>query len=116
MFKIGYTGNISNKIYMLSPQFIEEMKRKLEEQKQKLQSDLAGLAPHSEVGDDYDENASEIEMDEVNQDLIARMKSDLVKIDKALVKIADGTYGVDNEGKEISEQRLRAIPWADKAI
>jgi len=101
---------------MLAPQFIEEMKQKLEEQKKKLQDDLAGLVPHSEVGDDYDENASEIEMDEVNQDLIARIKADLAKIDVALTKIADGTYGIDDEGREISEQRLRAIPWADKAI
>ena len=101
---------------MLSEQFISEMKQKLEEQKQKLQTDLAGLSPHTELGDDYDENATEIEVDEVNQDLIARMQSDLAKIDKALAKIADNTYGTDDEGREIFEQRLRAIPWADKAI
>jgi RNA polymerase-binding transcription factor DksA len=101
---------------MLSPQFISEMQQKLEEQKQKLQTDLAGLAPHTEVGNDYDENATELEIDEVNQDLIERMKKDLEKIDKALDKIAAGTYGTDDDGQEIAEERLRAIPWADKAI
>ncbi len=101
---------------MLSPEFISEMKQKLEQQKQKLQADLAGLASHTEVGDDYDENATEIEIDEVNQDLIARMKSDLVMIDKALAKIADGSYGTDGEGQEIAEDRLRALPWADTSI
>jgi len=92
------------------------MKQKLEEQKQKLLADLKGLRPHTEMGDDYDENASELEVDEVNQDLIARMQGDLEKIDKALAKIEAGTYGTDDEGNEISEARLRALPWADKAI
>ena len=101
---------------MLSQDFISEMKQRLEEEKRKLQADLAGLSSHTEVGDDYDENAQEVEVDVVNRDLIARIQNDLTKIDKALAKIADGTYGVDDEGKEISEARLRVIPWADKAI
>jgi len=101
---------------MLSQEFINEMKQRLEAEKLRLQQDLAGLAPHTEVGDDYDDNAKEVEVDEVNRDLIARMQSDLAKIDKALAKIADGTYGTDDDGKEIAEARLRAIPWADKAI
>lgn len=101
---------------MLSSEFIQEMQQKLEQHKAKLAADLAGLVPHTEVGDDYDENATELEVDEVNQDLIVRLKSDLEKIDKALAKIADGSYGMDDEGKEISEARLRALPWADKAI
>jgi RNA polymerase-binding transcription factor DksA len=44
------------------------------------------------------------------------MKSDLEKVSKALGKIEAGTYGTDDEGKEISEERLRAMPWADKAL
>jgi RNA polymerase-binding transcription factor DksA len=77
---------------------------------------LAGLSSHTEVGPDEDENASEVAMDEVNQDLIARMHSDLDKINKALGKMDQGTYGVDDSGKVIGEDRLRAIPWADRAI
>jgi RNA polymerase-binding transcription factor DksA len=101
---------------MLSQEFINEMKQKLAEQKTKLEEDLKGLIPHTEMGDEMDENAEEINIDEVNQDLISTMKSDLEKINKALAKIEAGTYGTDDEGKEISEARLRAMPWADKAI
>jgi len=101
---------------MLQQSFIDEMKQKLLAEKQKLSQDLAGLSPHTEMGDDYDENAEEINVDEVNQDMIAAMRVDLQKIDKALAKIKDGTYGTDDEGKEISEDRLRALPWADKAL
>lgn len=100
----------------LTQDFIAQMKQKLQEEKTRLETDIAGLEVHTDVGDDEDENASEIVMDEVNSDLRGRMEADIEKIDKALAKIEDGTYGVDDEGKEISEARLNAIPWADKAI
>ncbi|HMQ01559.1 MAG TPA: TraR/DksA C4-type zinc finger protein [Candidatus Doudnabacteria bacterium] len=101
---------------MLTQEFIEEMKAKLLSEKARLEQDLSGLAEHTEIGDDLDENASEIQVDEVNQDISNRMKADLKKIETALQKIDDGSYGVDEQGNEISEERLRAIPWADKAI
>lgn len=101
---------------MLSAQFIEEMKAKLLEEKKRLEEDLIGLPSHTEVGEDYDENATEIQLDEVNQDVTETMKQDLAKIEKALAKIENGTYGIDDDGKEISEERLRVIPWADVAI
>ncbi len=101
---------------MPSQTFIDEMKQKLLAQKQKLQADLAGLSSHTEMGDQDDENADEINVDEASSDVIALMKADLEKIDKALAKIADGSYGTDDSGKQISEDRLRALPWADKAI
>lgn len=101
---------------MLTPKFIEEMKQKLTEEKERLEEDLAGLTAHTELGDDEDENAEEVNVDEVNQDIMATIKADLEKISKALAKIEAGTYGTDDNGREISEARLRAMPWADKAI
>ena len=101
---------------MLSPQFIDEMKQALEQKKAELMDELAGLSSHTELGQDSEENAQELQLDEISQDVMVVLKSDLEKIDNALQKIADGTYGTDSEGKEISEARLRVIPWADKAI
>ena len=40
----------------------------------------------------------------------------LQEINSALAKIQNGIYGTDDEGKEISEERLRVLPWADKAL
>ncbi len=100
----------------LNPAFIEEMKKALLEKQQALQEELSGIASHTEEGDDLDASAQEVAEDEVNQDVIATIKSDLDKIAKALEKIQAGTYGVDEEGKAISEERLRALPWADKSI
>src|SRR5436853_38679 len=101
---------------MLPKEFIDEMKQALLAAKQKLEEDLKGLSAHTELGSDEDSNIQEVEDDEVSRDLIARMKSDLEKMDKALAKIDHGTYGTDDDGKEISEARLKALPWADKAI
>jgi RNA polymerase-binding transcription factor DksA len=101
---------------MLTQSFIEEMKQKLLAQKQKLEGDLAGLTPHEELGGDLDSNVQEVEDDEVSQDMIARIKMDLEKIEKALNKIAAGTYGTDDAGKEIPQDRLSILPWADKAV
>ncbi|MBI5530702.1 MAG: TraR/DksA family transcriptional regulator [Candidatus Doudnabacteria bacterium] len=101
---------------MLPQPFIEEMKTKLLAQKAKMQADLADLKPHQELGGDLDSSAQEVEDDEVSRDLIAKLSADLERIEKALAKIEDGTYGTDDEGKEISQERLAALPWADKAI
>ena len=47
------------------------------------------------MGDsDDDSNADEVGPDEASRDIIVRMKADLEKIDKALAKIQDGTYGI----------------------
>lgn len=101
---------------MLSQEFIDEMKARLLAEKETLERDLSGMNSHTEVGDDLDENATEVQMDEVNQDLGHTMKNDLAKVEKALAKIDAGTYGTADDGQEISEDRLRAIPWADTAL
>ena len=101
---------------MSSKEFTEEMKQKLLEAKSKLETDLAGLHAHVEMGESEEENSDEVGPDEASQDVIAIMKADLEKIDNALAKIENGSYGTDDEGREIPENRLRVLPWADKAI
>ena len=112
------TQTIDYNVFMeeYPPQFIEEMKAALLQHKDKLEEDLAELHPHTEMGDEADENADEVGVDEVSRDLIARMKHDLQKIEEALEKIEQGTYGFDEDGKMIGEARLRALPWADTAL
>jgi RNA polymerase-binding transcription factor DksA len=101
---------------MLSKTFVEEMKAALLAEKERLTGELSGLLEHTELGQDYDDNAQEVELDDVNKGVRARVEADLEKIDKALAKIEAGTYGTDDDGQAISEDRLRAIPWADQAI
>jgi DnaK suppressor protein len=101
---------------MLPEDFIEKMKQRMLADKVRLTDELSGIKPQTEMGDNYDDTAEELPLDEVNRDLIARIQSDLEKIDKALAKIANGTYGIGDDGREISQERLEAMPYAETAI
>ncbi len=100
----------------MDQKFIDEIKAKLLEAKSRLEAELQNMSEHEELGVDQTDNAEEEEMDMVHSDMSERIKNDLVKITKALDKIDTGTYGIDEDGKQISEERLKALPWADKAI
>lgn len=101
---------------MLSKEFVEEMKKALLAHKGKLTEDLAGFSAHTEMGDDIEATQDEAEQDFDNQGVRQTFQEDLKKINAALARIENGTYGTDGEGKEIPEDRLRALPWADTNI
>jgi DnaK suppressor protein len=99
---------------MLSQEFIERMRERLLEEREKFQDELNSLHSHTEVGDDEDENASEYQNDEISNDIMAQLKSEITRIDAALKRIEDGTYGKSTvSGKDISEARLEVLPWAE---
>jgi RNA polymerase-binding transcription factor DksA len=101
---------------MLSQEFINEMKSKLLAEQERLENELKGLPTHVELGNRDDDNALEAEDDEVRRGIKTRVNADLEKVKKALDKIEGGTYGTDDEGNPIAEERLKVLPWADKAI
>lgn len=101
---------------MYTQNFINEMKTLLLQKKQEFENELKNLSEHTELGSDVDSQIQEAETDELNKDLILTLKKDLEKIDTALDKIKNGTYGIDSNGNKIAEDRLRILPWADKAI
>ncbi|SRR5258708_2452775 len=101
---------------MHSKEFVQKMKERLVEEKERLSEEVAQFGRHTEIGDIEDEKATEIEMDEVNEDIAETLRADLKKIEVALVKIENGTYGTTSDGREIPEARLEAIPWADSLV
>ena len=102
-------------VYMLTKEFIEKMRERLLADQARLQEELAGIVPHTELGEGED-GAGELPLDEANQDIIALIKADLEKIAVALQKISAGTYGIGDDGQEIPADRLEVNPYADKAI
>ncbi len=100
----------------LAPEFINKMQNILERKKKQLTEEMAGIHPHTEEGGGLDESAQEVAEDAVNQDVLTALKTELGQVNMALQKIQEGTYGVDSEGKQISVERLEALPWADKAL
>ena len=101
---------------MHSKEFVEKMKERLLEEKERLSDELSELSAHTEMGDEDDENAQEVVADEVSQDIAATLKADLEKIEAALKRVEDGTYGTTVDGQDIPESRLEALPWADSLI
>jgi RNA polymerase-binding protein DksA len=99
----------------------EEM---LIEQKKKLEEDLSRIAKptsdkgdyetkYEDIGDDMDENASEVEEYVGNIALESNLEEQLKGVNSALEKIKEGTYGICEEcGMEIAKERLEANPAA----
>ena len=69
-----------------------------------------------EFGRDEGENAQEVDQFQTNLSLIQDMEKRLEKINSALHRIEDGTYGQCKFGDEIAEDRLRAVPEAETCI
>ena len=71
---------------------------------------------YPEVGQTDDENASESTQFGTDLAVSRDLEIKLTKIETALARIADGSYGRCIGGDEIEEERLRAIPEADTCI
>ncbi len=99
-----------------------ELKRILEERRREILSevhekmrDVRGEGPTANVQGVLDSvESSEADIQEDIEFALIQMKAEtLQKIDEALVRLEEGTYGYCFEcGSEISERRLRALPFA----
>lgn len=100
----------------------DELRRILEERRQEILSEVhekirdvrseASTATSHGVVDDAETSEADIQ-DDIEFALIQMKAETLNKIDEALARLEDGTYGYCFEcGEEIVEQRLRALPFA----
>ncbi len=70
----------------------------------------------SELGSEEGENASEVEKFANDLSVMEGLEERLKKVDAALKRVEDGTYGKCEMGDEIDEARLRAEPAASTCI
>jgi RNA polymerase-binding transcription factor DksA len=115
---------------MISQELIEENKNKLLAEKKRLREilnhedikDGKGEFPgeykpkFDELGSEDGDNASEVENFGNQLGVTLGLEAKLTKIENALKKISDGTYGTCLMGDEIDEARLRVEPSADTCI
>src|SRR3989338_2184110 len=107
----------------MNKEFIDEMKKILEAQKNKLEAELKGFASQNpltnggfatsfpEYGDKEDDNAAEVATFTDNLSLEKTLEVNLRDVDQALKRIKDNTYGTCKYCKqEIDVRRLRARP------
>jgi DnaK suppressor protein len=96
----------------------EELKRMLDERRREITNEVQGKirdARTEQTGDVVDAvETSEADIQEDIEFALIQMKAEtLNKINEALTRLEDGTYGYCFEcGEDIAEQRLRALPFA----
>lgn len=109
----------------MDKQFIEERKKDLLDRKESLKKQLSTFAKKSEIneedfntkwtdfGEKDDDNISEVEIFERDLNLEETLEFSIDKINKALKKIEEGTYGICEKcEKPIEEGRLKVFPSA----
>ncbi|OGI17432.1 MAG: hypothetical protein A3J63_03800 [Candidatus Moranbacteria bacterium RIFCSPHIGHO2_02_FULL_40_12b] len=106
----------------LSNETIQELKQKLEVEKERLEKELGILGKPTgtpgdyetkfdDIGREWEENATEVE--EYVDDLAVEtnLEGQLKEVSEALARMEKGTYGIcENCGKEIDIEHLRAYP------
>jgi DnaK suppressor protein len=72
-----------------------------------------------EQEDDMDlaDAASELYQDELDEGLADDLREELAAVDRAEARLAAGTYGLSIEsGKQIPDDRLEAVPTAERTV
>ena len=101
---------------MLQPEFLDKMKARLEEERVLVDNKIKELRRPEEGMDNPDEDdlGNDAQDDILEQSLLAVHLGILEKIDEALGRIKDGTYGKCLLcGADIAEAALEAEPWAE---
>ena len=105
---------------------LDELKVKLIEEKNNLEKELLDIAKptgtpgsyetqHDVIGEDQDDNATEVEEYSDNLALENNLAGQLKEVVEALTRVENGTYGVcENCGIQMNLDRLRAYPSAKK--
>ncbi|MBI5369910.1 TraR/DksA C4-type zinc finger protein [Candidatus Uhrbacteria bacterium] len=114
----------------MNQQFLEKMKTTLEEEKNRLTTELSKFAHRNpkaketefetdfqNIGDKEDENASEVASFSDNLSLEEELEKALRDVESALKMFDGGTYGTCKYcGQEIDERRLEARPTSTSCI
>jgi DnaK suppressor protein len=106
----------------MNPERYAELRRILEERRREMVTEVQGKirdvrteaagTPVNGVLDAAESSDADIQED-IELALIQMKAETLSKIDEALVRLEKGTFGLCTEcGEEISERRLRALPFA----
>jgi|WetSurMetagenome_2_1015567.scaffolds.fasta_scaffold631032_1 DnaK suppressor protein len=101
---------------MLTQDFIQKMQARLLEEKTQVEEKITNLKKPEEPMDnpDIEDLSNDATEDLLEEQLLGIHKNILAKIDDALLRIKDGTYGRCLIcGAEISREDLEKEPWAE---
>jgi DnaK suppressor protein len=101
---------------MPSQEFIQKMQSRLEEEKKKVEDKIAELTKPEEPPDNpsAEDLAEDATQDILEESLLSVYRDVLERIEDALARIKDGTYGKCIAcGTEVPEQDLEKEPWGE---
>ena len=97
----------------------DTMERTLRERLARLQARVAGIEASLREGlpADFEEQAGELEDKDALPMLEDAAQHEIIRIEAALKRIAEGRYGVCSRcGEPIAPARLTAVPWAATCV
>lgn len=92
---------------------LEKESKRLEEEITELEAQDPSKSGFRDMNNTEDDDAGESEDHSRIQALLEANRDQLSRVQKALVKLENGSYGkCERCGKGIAEARLKAMPWA----
>jgi RNA polymerase-binding transcription factor len=97
----------------------DQARQRLAEERARIERELEGHGQEEASDDPKDsgDQANELEQTDTDNALRAELRQTLDAIEKAEARLEDGTYGKSVvSGDPIPDERLEAIPWADRNV
>jgi RNA polymerase-binding transcription factor DksA len=109
---------------LLTPVELDEFRRRLEARRQELREQISDLEAQLRAGDEEAgadnapaDSATDLNSREQALGLIEALRADLGQVDRALARVAAGTYGLSElSGRPIPRERLDALPSATTLV
>jgi DnaK suppressor protein len=101
----------------MRPVETEEARKRLAEERTRIEGELARLAGDKSGDDqrDYGDQAQELDQIERDEAIREELQETLAMIERAERRLEDGSYGTSVvSGEPIPDDRLELIPWADR--
>ena len=99
----------------------ERARELLARERERIERALAKLG-HEDTGEPADEEdpgnlGSDLYQDELDEGLADDLREELAAVERAEARLAAGTYGLSIEsGKPIPDERLEALPTAERTV
>jgi DnaK suppressor protein len=127
VYQIGVAAHwlpVNGSMKTMTPAETESFRSRLEQQRADLQAQIAslqvevgGVAADTDEPSDEGDQAKDIISVEENSAQIGLLQTVLAQVEKALGRIADGSYGISEvSGRPIPIERLEALPYATTLV
>jgi DnaK suppressor protein len=99
---------------------LETARKRLADERARVEQEIADLGGRSVTTDEAEATEDKaVQLDQIEREEALReeLKGTLAAIERAEKRVDDGSYGTSViSGESIPEERLDAVPWADRLV